>query len=188
MGKKTTGISPAAVSYAEALLDLASVDGKENEFASELEEVQKLTISEPLFVALLRDPAIATEERWNTIKTIFQGRVSPLFLNFLGVLNEKSRFAIFGEICAGYRVLLDKKQNRVRVEVTTARLLDEQQLGEVRDRISTALGKNATIEQKVDDSIIGGLVLRVEDRLMDGSVKAQLQAMRRQLIASRASA
>jgi F-type H+-transporting ATPase subunit delta len=74
---------------------------------------------------------------------------------------------------------------KIEVDVTVAQRLSDAQLEEVRRKVSTALKKDAVVHQYVDEKIIGGLVLRVGDRLIDGSVKAQLDAMRRQLLTAK---
>lgn len=177
--------SPAAVAYAQAMLELAPDDAAASDVAGELAAIGQLMRDEPLFRLFLLDPAMSTQERWTVLKNIFEHRVGPIMLNFLGVLNEKGRFALFTQITAAYGELLDAKANRVRVQVTVAQPLDEEQLQEVRQRVGRALGKTAIVEQKIDDSIIGGLVVRVQDKVMDASVRAQLQAMRQQLLAAK---
>jgi F-type H+-transporting ATPase subunit delta len=184
---KMTATSPAAAAYAQALLELAEPAGKSDELADELEAFSTLMAQDKLFRGLLMDPAIASSERWGVLQRSFGGQASELFVNFLGVANEKNRFSLLPGIAVAYRQMLDQKQNRVRVEVTVAQGLDEQQMQEVQQRVSGALGKTAVIEQKVDQSIIGGLVIRVQDRVMDGSVKAQLEAIRKQLLTARVS-
>ena len=73
---------------------------------------------------------------------------------------------------------------KIEVDVTVAQRLDPGTLEEVRQRISAALKKDAIVHQYVDESIIGGLVLRIEDKLIDGSVLAQLERMKRKLMQS----
>jgi len=70
----------------------------------------------------------------------------------------------------------------VEVDVTVAQRLSDEQLATVRERVSTAIGRNAVVHQYVDESIIGGLVLRVQDKLIDASVKHQLETIRRQML------
>lgn len=177
--------SPAVVAYAQALLELAIADGQGQQIAGELQALVQIIAQEPDCKSFLVDPGISCAERWDVLQRIFAGRISPLLLNFLGVLNEKDRFALLGHIAQAYAAMLDKKQNVVRAQVTVAAELDQQQVEEVCRRVSEALGKTAVIEQKIDPAVIGGLVLRVEDQLMDVSVRAQLDALKKQLLASR---
>jgi F-type H+-transporting ATPase subunit delta len=116
---------------------------------------------------------------------LFRGKVSPLMMNFLGLLNSKRRLGILHGITHAYEDLLDEQLGKIEVDVTVAQRLSPDQLEQVRQRVSQALGKTAVIHQYVDESIIGGLILRVEDRMINASVKYQLEAMRQQLLASR---
>ncbi len=179
-------ISPAATAYAQAAIELAADAGKLLEVGEELAQVAQLVREDGLLQAFFADPAITPRERWEAIQKSFAGRTSQVFLNLLGVMNEKGRLPLIGQIAQAYQQMLDERQNRVRVEVTVAQTLNEQELAEVQTRVGAALGKTAIVEQRIDDSIIGGLVLRVQDKMMDASVKAQLEALRRQLLASRA--
>lgn len=180
----TNSVSPGAAAYAQAAIELAGEQAVE--LGNEIADLAQLVDRDPTLKAFLVNPSIRPEERWQALQRTFQGRSSALFVNVLGVLCEKNRLGLIHEIATAYRQLLDAKLNRVRVEVTVAQQLDEQQLADVKDRVSASLGKTAIVEQKIDDSIIGGLVLKVQGKVMDASVKAQLDAMRRQLLAARA--
>ncbi len=177
-------VSAAAVAYAQAAIELAG--DQATALGGELTELAQLVDREPTLKAFMENPSIRHEERWQVLQRAFKGSGSGLFLNLLGVLSEKNRLGLVHEIEAAYQQLLDVKLNRVRAEVTVARSLDEQELSRVQDRVSASLGKTAIVAQKIDDSIIGGLVLKVQGKVMDASVRAQLDAMRRQLLASRA--
>ncbi|HEV8291714.1 MAG TPA: F0F1 ATP synthase subunit delta, partial [Tepidisphaeraceae bacterium] len=87
-------------------------------------------------------------------------------------------------ITQAYQELLDEQLGKVEVDMTVAHRLEGAALEQVRKRISQALKKDAIVHQYVDDKIIGGMVLRVDDKLIDASVKSQLEAMKRQLLAA----
>src|SRR5512133_3300650 len=144
-----TGISPAASAYAQAIIELASESGdvaKADELGEELAQVAKLVKGDDLFRAFLADPSISTADRAALINNVFgAGRASELLVNTLGVLNVKNRLALIPEIAVAYAELLDLKRNRVRVTVTVAKELNDQELGDVRDRISKGLAREAII-------------------------------------------
>jgi F-type H+-transporting ATPase subunit delta len=100
------------------------------------------------------------------------------------VLNQKNRLGSLKELADAYDALLRQQQGKIEVDVTVAHKLTSEQLEEVRKQVSAALKKEAIVHQYVDDSIIGGLVLRVQDKLIDASVKSQLAAMKHQLLAA----
>ena len=121
------------------------------------------------------------------IDTALRPQVLPLVANFLHVMNGHGRTAILGEVAAAYQFLLDQLLGKVEVDVTVARALSDEQLEQVRQKVGQALNKNAVVRQKVDDSIIGGLVLKVGDKLIDASVRSQLQGIKRQLLERRST-
>jgi F-type H+-transporting ATPase subunit delta len=183
---KPTHYSPAARSYAEALFELASERQQSMEqIRDELGDLKKIIDENPLFGQFLTDPAITTSQRTDVLERAIRGRVSPLTANFLGLLNQKGRMGLLTQVADAYKDLLDEKFGNVEVDLTVAQRLDDGQVEQVRQQVSRALGKNAIVRQSVDDSIIGGLVLRVEDRLIVASVRSQLQSIRHKLLAGR---
>lgn len=183
--KAATSHSPTVLSYARSLLELADERQQADAVGQEMAGIREVLEQNPSFRAFLGDPGIGANERTATLDKLFRGRVSPLVMNFLGVLNNKGRLRLLGNIADAYSDLLDEQQGRVEVDVTVAQRLTPDQLEQVRQRVSQALGKSAVVHQYVDENIIGGLVLRVEDRLIDASVKYQLEAMRERLLAAR---
>ena len=184
--ENNTNHSPLAVTYAQALLELA-VDAEKSDPASatlvgeELSDLRKLLGLEPMVGALFSDPSISQEDRSQMLDRVFANRVSPLMLKFLQVLNEKGRLNLLPFITGAYLALLEKRQGKVEVDVTVAQKLGPEALDAVRQRISASIKREAIVHQYVDPSIIGGLILRIGDRLIDGSVRSQLDAMRQQL-------
>jgi F-type H+-transporting ATPase subunit delta len=110
--------------------------------------------------------------------------VSPLVGSFLRLLLAKGKLGQLGAVAAAFQELMDRRQGKVKVEVTVTRQLGPQELELVRQRISTAIQKEALIKQHVDESIIGGIIIRVGDKLIDGSVKSQLQSIEKRLLAT----
>jgi len=177
--------NPTAVAYAQALLDLAAEQHQEEAIAQELRDVRDVIAGYPAFGEYLRDPAIGLVERQATLQKAMQGRVSPLMWNFVRVLAGKGRAGLLADLSTIYDALLARRQGRVDVDVTVACELTGEQLEQVRHRVSEALGKHAVVRQHVDESIIGGVVLKVEDRVIDASVRQQLRALRERLLAAR---
>jgi F-type H+-transporting ATPase subunit delta len=181
----TTHFSPTAFNYARSLLELANEGQQQAEaIAEDLRDVRQIIDANPNFALFLADPAISENERGAVIGRIFGGRILKLLEDFLGVLNEKGRLGMFAEIAGAFGELLEAQMSKVEVDVTVAQRLDDQQLEQVRQRVSQALKREAVVHQYVDDSIIGGMLLRVQDQLIDASVRYQLQAIRNRMMAS----
>jgi len=174
--------SPFAVAYARSLLELAEERQQTQTVEQELRALRQVIETTPSFRAFLRDPAVGENERAQALTRIFQGNASPLVMNFLNVVNAHGRLGALDEIAQAYDDLLDERLGKVEVDVTVAQRLAPDQLEEVRRRVGAALKKDAVVHQYVDESIIGGLILRVEDRLIDASVKAHLEGMKRRML------
>jgi F-type H+-transporting ATPase subunit delta len=175
----------SAVSYARSLLDLANARGQAEPIGSELSELRQVLIENRSFQQFLADPAVSHEQRAAAVKKIFSGRVHPLVTNLLGVMNDKGRLGLLGAVCDAYDELLEQQLGKVEVDVTVASRLSPDELEQVRQRISAALKRDAVVHQYVDESIIGGIIIRVQDQLIDGSVRRQLEMMRRKMLAGR---
>jgi F-type H+-transporting ATPase subunit delta len=174
----------AATQYAQAMLQLANEGQQAPEVAAELAELKQVVKADATFELFLKGPSIGIPQRLAVLERIFKGRVLPLVMNFLGVLNEHGRLGLIPGIADRYQELLDKQLGNVAVEVTLAQPMDAPALDAMGQRIGKALKKNAMLQQRVDESIIGGLVVRVGDTIMDASVQAQLAAMKRKLMAA----
>jgi F-type H+-transporting ATPase subunit delta len=177
----TTPFSQVSLSYARAMLELAG--DKAAEVGQELIELRQLIDENPTFGLYLADPAIGHVQRTEAMQRIFENKVSPLLYNFLRVLNTHKRLGKLEEIIAAYDELLEEKLGKVEVDLTVARPLNQEQLAAAQQQISKALCKDAVMHTYVDESIIGGMIVRVGDQLIDASVRQQLRAMRKQLLA-----
>lgn len=177
--------TPLATAYARSILDLANERGQAEAVGHELEELAGIVQSDASFENFLANPAIGEMERGRVIEKVFRGRVSDLVLNFLMVVNRNRRLGLLQQIANAYADQLEDQLGKIEVDVFVAQRLTRDQIEQVRQRVSAVLKKDAVVHQYVDESIIGGLVIRVEDRLIDASVRAQLRAVRRKLLAAR---
>jgi len=181
---KTQHTSPYAVAYAQSLLELANESNRAEPIAQELRAIREIVTGSETFRMYLADPGIGEQERGETMKRIFGSQASELVLHFLGVLNAHRRLGGLVEIADAYDDLLDQQLGKIEVDVTVAQKLSPEQLEQVRKSVSSALKKDAVIHQYVDDRIIGGLILRVQDQLIDASVKTQLDTLKKQMLAA----
>ena len=185
MSHAATAATPIANAYARSLLELANEQQQAEAIGEEMRGVRQLLDESPTFADVLANPGVKGSDRLGLLERTFRGRASPLLWNFLGVLNARGRLGLLAQVADTYQDLLDEQLGNVEVDVTVARRLSPEQLDALRQRVSQGLGRNAVVHQYVDESIIGGMVLRVQDRLIDASVRAQLDALRQQLLAAR---
>jgi F-type H+-transporting ATPase subunit delta len=173
--------SALAVTYAQALLELAG--DRAEAIGEDLAQIKDVLDANPTFKLYLADPGIGNDQRTASLEKIFKGKVDGLIWNFIGVLNHKNRLGSFDAIIDAYKDLLEDKLGRVEVDLTGAQPLADDQLAAAQQKISAALKKEAVMHTYVDASIIGGVVVRVDDKLIDASVRHQLQAMKEQMLA-----
>jgi ATP synthase F1 delta subunit len=174
----------AASQYAQAMLELANQHNSAVETGRELAQLREVAQQNPVFLEYLRDPGISSAERQQVLERTFKGGLAPLTYSFLGVLNSKGRLGLLPHIADAYEDLLSEQLGQLEVAVTVAQAMDASTMEEVRQRISAAFKKEAIIHQRVDESIIGGLVLQVGDTVIDASVKSQLEAMKKRLLSA----
>ena len=139
---QTTG---AAANYARSLLELASEKQQAEPVGQELSEIRQIVVENPTFGSFLADPAIGEMERGETLRRIFEGRVSPLVMNFVQVLNSKGRLGNLVSIADAYDELLDELLGKVEVDVTVAHRLGsrERWTGRARGEQAEECGRSA---------------------------------------------
>lgn len=187
-----SNINSLTRTYAAAIFDLAEAEGglpNCETVGLELAEVAAAARADRLFSEFLRTPIVGAGDKDQALRRIFgDGLVSDLVLRFLLVLNKKGRLDQIEGISQAFTQLLWERTGRIEVEVYSARPLDASLAEVVKRRVSEALGKEAVLRNSVDDHLIGGLKLRVGDRMIDASVATRLGRIRESLNTSGAEA
>lgn len=176
-----------ARNYAETLLALANKHGGPptvEEFGRAAETVAELLGGEPRVRAFLRAPGIDPETKKRALRASLEGRVPPLFLRFLLVVVEKRRQGLLREIAAAYRDLVDEMLGRVRAEVTLAQPAGPALQREIQEWLEHRLGKTVIPQFRVEPNLLGGVVIRVEDEVLDGSLRRRTAELRRRMLAA----
>ncbi|HEY0009253.1 MAG TPA: ATP synthase F1 subunit delta [Tepidisphaeraceae bacterium] len=171
-------------SYARALLELADERGQTQQVSEDLATITQLLADNDAFRQYLADPTIGKKGRDEMISRIFGGQIAPILSSFFQLLNARHQLANFPAIAQAFKKLINARSGNVDVEVMVPQLLSESELEDIRHQINTRLHKNSILTQKVDESLIGGLILKIGDSLIDGSVKTQLETLRRRMIAA----
>ena len=172
--------------YATSLLELAEAAGGDEKIAEtgeQLAAVVEIVHSDPQFAEFLRSPIVKRSSRGDSIRRMLDGQVSDLLLRFLLVLNDKGRLGRLADVSAAFEEILNERFGKVEVDVFTVDgRLDDAQVGLLAGKIRSKLGKEPVFHQYKDPSLIGGLVLRVGDQLIDGSVRGRLRGLRESLL------
>ena len=166
--------------YAEALFELAQRHEGIEAYHGCIDTVAALLEENPSFRKLLETPRVDAAEKKKVVRKAFASFPAP-FVNFLLVTIDKRRQRLLTDIARSYGELVDEHLNRVHVDVTLARPIDEETKGQVAERLSALLGKTAIPHVRVRPEIIGGIVVRAGDTIYDGSLRRRLDRMRRQL-------
>jgi F-type H+-transporting ATPase subunit delta len=169
--------------YAEALLDAAARREQTEQVLDELNSlIDDLFAADPQFEAFLAGGAIGRKPKAQVIHHAFDGRASDVFRNFLLVLNDHQRLDLLRGIRDAAKELYDERAGRMRVFVTSAAPLPEDQREKLLHQLRQRYHKEPVLTAQVDPALLGGLVVRVGDWLFDGSVRTRLQNIEKQMI------
>jgi F-type H+-transporting ATPase subunit delta len=174
-----------ARALARAILELADERRQVEAVQSDLRGLKQAIHDVPALKSFFSSPAVSDADRDRVLDDTLLPRVSPLTGSFLKMLNAKDALGELPDISTAFDQLLDDRSGKIDVQLTVARLLNPGELDHARQRISTAIKKEAIVTQTVDESLIGGMIIRIGDTLMDGSVSAQLKAIERKLVTAR---
>ncbi len=169
-------------SYAGALFELGERSGEQAAFSDAVDEVAKLLEADEKIRRFLDSPKIEPAAKKDALRRALEGSVPKPFLTFLFVVLDKRRQRLLGEIMREYRSLLDASLGRLRVGVTLATEPDEKSEEEIASELSRVLGKTVIPQLRVDPSILGGVVVRYGDRVLDGSLRRRLLGLRRRMM------
>jgi F-type H+-transporting ATPase subunit delta len=169
--------------YGEALFELAVEEGKEDAFLEEIMALKEILKGNPDFNRLMNHPKILKEEKEKVLDDVFEGRISAELLGFLHLLVSKDRYGQAEEII-DYFVEEIKKLKGIGVAyVTTAIPLSGTKQKEIEEKLlATTEFRKMEMHFQVDEELIGGMVIRIGDRVVDSSVRTGLFEMRRQLL------
>jgi len=170
--------------YAEALHENAVAQQMIDPVGEELTDVVDGIYRDHPDVAHIMDSlAVPREEKARLIEQVFAGRVSPLFANFLNLLNDHDRLELLPAIRAAYNDIRDELAGRVRILVRSATPLNDEQQQRLRDTLATNLKLQPILDLSVEPGLLGGLIVQIGDEVYDQSVITRLNTIRSQLLA-----
>jgi F-type H+-transporting ATPase subunit delta len=170
-----------ARNYAEALFELAERTGQPDRYADLIDAVAAAVETIPKVKAVLMSPRVPKDAKARFLGEALK-QAPREFVLWLQAVVKRGRQRILREIAIEYLALLDQKLNRVRASVTLARKPDDKLKRLVEESLSRQLDKEVIAAYLIDPEILGGTIIRVGDRVLDGSVRRRMTRLRRQLI------
>lgn len=167
--------------YSESLFEVAVEEDILEKTIEDMLLVKESFETYPELYELFRSPQISTNERKDMLKEVFGSKVSMEVLNFLKILVDKSRCSeIFG-ISESFMSLSDEHKGIVHVIAETVVPMGEKEINDLREKLSSDMNKTIEIINEINPDLMGGLTLKVGDKIIDGSVKKKLNDLREEL-------
>lgn len=167
--------------YATALFSAASAKGLLEEIKRDMDSFEQLVTVNPALENFILSPQVRTDDKKDLLRRNLRGRVSALFIDFLHLLIDKKRFDFAREIFAAFTDLYEKHAGIVEVKAVTAVPLSAELEAKMEAKLEEQLQKRVRLSKEVDPGIIGGMVLRIDNKIIDGSIRFNLERLRRNL-------
>lgn len=179
-------ISKAARRYAKALLQSALEQDILDDVEKDIRFVLNTVEDSRELVVFLKSPIIKKEDKQQVLSKIFGEHISGETKSLLRLLSEKNRENLLKDICLGFLDLFNEHKGIIQVEVTTAYELNDSQRDKLHKALVSSTGKKVEMNVSVDPEIMGGVIVRIDDTVMDGSVKHKIRKLKNQFAADAA--
>ncbi len=166
--------------YAEAVFDLASETNTLDGWSADLRTLADF-VSEHDVAGILNSGRVPHDEKMRLLDAGVKQEVGPLTMNLIGMLEQRGKLGISREIQMVFQEMLDERRGIAHAVVTTAVPLSADERGAVATELSSMTGKRVDVTSVVDPAIIGGIIARIGDQLIDGSTRTRLVALKRSL-------
>ena len=166
--------------YAQAVFEIALEKKELERWQSDLQKIVS-TVGDDAFLAAMESPKIKFDDKVRLLSERL-GDVNPLVLNLVRLLIARVGIGMIGDIADEYQRLLDSYHGIEPAEVIIAVPLDDKDIQKLTENLSTLVGKKIVLKSEVDPRVIGGIVARVGGKLLDGSTRSKLAALRRELV------
>jgi F-type H+-transporting ATPase subunit delta len=174
----TTPVSEIANRYASALFELADEQGQLDNVAGDLARLLAAIEESSDLRRVLRSPVLDRDEQGKALAAILQAmEVSGLTSNFVGLIAQNRRLFALTEMIDGFLSELARRRGEITAEVTAAKTLSDAQIAALQEALQSSLGGKVTVLPSVDPGLIGGLIVKVGSRMVDTSLRTQLNKM-----------
>ena len=170
-----------ATRYAGALLASAQGDGVLTGTAESYAAVLEIVDANKDLVTFLDSPQVAEQEKKDLLKAVFSDKIEPVLLRFFYLLIDKNRIEHLRDIGEEFAALVEEAQGIARAEVTTAIALPADPADALQAKLAAMTGKKVVLEKKVDPVVIGGVCVTLGDKILDGTIRTNLDLLRKTL-------
>ena len=165
--------------YAQAVFEIAREADSLEKWLSDLQEIAEMVGNEDI-LAFLTNAKVPFSERSKLISGYMEG-VDPLALNLIYLIMSKGRLELLADILDEYRQLLDRNQGVEHAKVLTAIPLEDKEREIVINSLEQVAGKKLVVDARVDPTLIGGIIARIDGKLLDGSTRNKLNALKKDI-------
>jgi F-type H+-transporting ATPase subunit delta len=178
-------LETVAARYAHALLEIGAETGSLQQISDQVSDLALAYTSSPELKTVLESPLVSHSDRTAVIAELgARMGCSQVVKNMIGLLVERRRMAILPAMARALRSLSDERAGLVRAQVSSAKALPEDYVRRLQGELEKMTGRKVVLERKVDPSLIGGVVTRVGDLVIDGSIRTRLADLKSQLLSS----
>lgn len=175
-------LSIIAEHYALAMAELGEKHKLLDEFKSDLAVIKATLDTNRELGMFLEHPGIPATDKKDIADKIFGGHISGYVLNLLKLLVDRNRISVYSSLVRHYNKILNKKRNITVAQVITAIETDDETRQRIKNKLKNLFTQNIELEQQVDPAIIGGIIVKISGRVIDGSIKTRLENMKKQLL------
>lgn len=164
--------------YATALFMLAEEDNRHRDYYDGLEVIRSAFDENPEYAEFLSCPGITLSERLSAVDSAFEGSVPEKVLSFMKLLCEKGRVSCFCDAVKEYKALLEAFERICDVKVTSAVELTDSEKQKLKDKLESTYNRKVNIEYFIDESLLGGLVVDMDGKIIDASLRRRLREVK----------
>jgi F-type H+-transporting ATPase subunit delta len=173
--------------YAQALLALAKKSGDVEQWGELLGSIAAAMREDGILRTFLESPKLAASQKIEILEKALGKKVPRLFLRYIDTVIRKRRQMLIPAIATEYQSLIDESENRLHASVTVAREPSEPEKDALARQLSRLLGKRVVPHITHNPAILGGVIVRVGDTVMDGSIRKRLSVLKQRMLASQRS-
>ena len=174
-------ISTVGLQYAKAIYDLANEKKLEDLYFENLKLINNLVNNDENVLKIFSHPSINKEEKKSILKNVLEQRVEEEFLHFLYVLIDNDRFVDLNDIVDSYQFYLNEKNKECNATIFTKYNLNEEEKEQIKNKLQLHFNKKINLTVTIDENMIGGIIINIDGKVIDGSIFNQMQDLKNEL-------